>query len=555
MSVKGINFTISGTNNATPAMASFNSSLQNIQRTTQRMAPLQASWNKGLNENRRAVQQLGFQVGDFATQIAGGQSAMLAFIQQGGQMLQFFGPFGSILGALLAVFGSLGLAIYKTGASAESLIPAFGQVASEIQWLLDSFIQVFEIAKQGFEILLSNLDVVIIAMTLIAGKVMGAWIVSTFTLTGALVALRTVLMTLLPYALIIGVAILIERFMRLIEVTGGWAQALARLQAFGATVFEAIGYAANGLYYLMESLAYSIEAAFIRAFSGVVEAWNLAMGAITSSYNAIAGFIGADLAPSTTAQFDFAGDIAYQTREAARSMDASSMWFEDSVNTITGAWGKLTAGMDEQPFKFDFSGKGAGETGGGAGGGGSSTDAIKAEADRIKKIYEDMSKAISGSLLSGFKAVVSGAKSLKDFALDSLNAVLDKIQDVLLSPIFDAVGNSLSSMILGVIGAPTFSFAGGGFTGNGARSGGLDGKGGFGAILHPNETVIDHSMTRAAGGGQSEIAVTIYVSESESFASTVDAKAQGAAVRVVRDYDRNQLPSSVQRVTNNGRVR
>jgi hypothetical protein len=38
------------------------------------------------------------------------------------------------------------------------------------------------------------------------------------------------------------------------------------------------------------------------------------------------------------------------------------------------------------------------------------------------------------------------------------------------------------------------SFAGGGYTGDGARSGGVDGQGGFPAILHPQETVIDHTM-------------------------------------------------------------
>lgn len=43
------------------------------------------------------------------------------------------------------------------------------------------------------------------------------------------------------------------------------------------------------------------------------------------------------------------------------------------------------------------------------------------------------------------------------------------------------------------------TFEGGGFTGMGARAGGVDGKGGFPAILHPNETVIDH--TRGQGQG------------------------------------------------------
>ena len=52
------------------------------------------------------------------------------------------------------------------------------------------------------------------------------------------------------------------------------------------------------------------------------------------------------------------------------------------------------------------------------------------------------------------------------------------------------------------------SFDGGGFTGHGSRSGGVDGKGGFNAILHPNETVIDHTKgggLRRSGGGQAVI--------------------------------------------------
>jgi len=43
------------------------------------------------------------------------------------------------------------------------------------------------------------------------------------------------------------------------------------------------------------------------------------------------------------------------------------------------------------------------------------------------------------------------------------------------------------------------SFDGGGNTGGGARSGGLDGKGGFLAMMHPQETVIDHTKGQSAG--------------------------------------------------------
>lgn len=45
--------------------------------------------------------------------------------------------------------------------------------------------------------------------------------------------------------------------------------------------------------------------------------------------------------------------------------------------------------------------------------------------------------------------------------------------------------------------ASVASFDGGGFTGSGPRTGGLDGKGGFVAMLHPNETVIDHTRGQA----------------------------------------------------------
>jgi hypothetical protein len=49
------------------------------------------------------------------------------------------------------------------------------------------------------------------------------------------------------------------------------------------------------------------------------------------------------------------------------------------------------------------------------------------------------------------------------------------------------------------------SFDGGGFTGSGPRSGGVDGKGGFMAVLHPNETVIDHTK----GGKGQGVHVTV----------------------------------------------
>lgn len=61
-----------------------------------------------------------------------------------------------------------------------------------------------------------------------------------------------------------------------------------------------------------------------------------------------------------------------------------------------------------------------------------------------------------------------------------------------------AIGEGLS-WLGGVLG-----FDGGGYTGPGTRSGGLDGKGGFMAMLHPQETVVDHTKGQRMGGGHTQ---------------------------------------------------
>ncbi len=63
-------------------------------------------------------------------------------------------------------------------------------------------------------------------------------------------------------------------------------------------------------------------------------------------------------------------------------------------------------------------------------------------------------------------------------------------------------GGLLGGLFGGLFGGGgLLSFDGGGFTGPGSRSGGVDGKGGFPAILHPNETVLDHTRGAQGGGG------------------------------------------------------
>lgn len=60
-------------------------------------------------------------------------------------------------------------------------------------------------------------------------------------------------------------------------------------------------------------------------------------------------------------------------------------------------------------------------------------------------------------------------------------------------------GSTLGGIASAMFSNP--SFAGGGYTGSGSRAGGIDGQGGFMAVLHPQETVVDHAKGQKTGGG------------------------------------------------------
>ena len=65
-----------------------------------------------------------------------------------------------------------------------------------------------------------------------------------------------------------------------------------------------------------------------------------------------------------------------------------------------------------------------------------------------------------------------------------------------------AGADNLSSALQGAGLNAIPSLDGGGWTGNGARTGGLDGKGGFLAVLHPQERVEDTTKTGSMRGGR-----------------------------------------------------
>ena len=113
---------------------------------------------------------------------------------------------------------------------------------------------------------------------------------------------------------------------------------------------------------------------------------------------------------------------------------------------------------------------------------------------------EDLADGVGESFGDAFADIALGAGETRDI----IQALGDDIARLILQqsvsqPIAGAIATGVGSIFAGD-SANVESFDNGGFTGLGPRTGGIDGKGGFPAILHPNETVIDHTKGQSAAG-------------------------------------------------------
>ncbi len=108
--------------------------------------------------------------------------------------------------------------------------------------------------------------------------------------------------------------------------------------------------------------------------------------------------------------------------------------------------------------------------------------------ERLGKAATTSMKKFEDSIINTLKTGKSGFKDFADYVVEQLLRIA--IQEMIISPLKGTFSSFFSK----------FNFDGGGYTGMGARAGGVDGKGGFPAILHPNETVVDHTKGQGMGG-------------------------------------------------------
>lgn len=570
--MKGVNFQFTATNRAAPAMRSFENGLKGVSNQMRNVNAANQSFMRGMNDNRRAVQQVGFQVADFSVQLAGGQNAMLAFAQQGGQILQFFGAAGAVAGAALAVFAAWAIAtgaftsdtkklsdamkpLNKDFTDYEAYVRRSAQTTAELRSEFGNFateVRGFSAFMAGVQ-LSATMESLKLAIVPLKGQLNGvkeAFDELTVTQTQFNLALETGAGSNEAYVKLMSDQIgdltgNLVYSARLLGLTADQALELesAMTQIGDAKTMEEMAkYAGAALDVMREISATGVDLpaplrAAAAALDEIVRRGASAASAIGDAADAGKLLNDTNMSDGLSSALSVAQQLALATREALfptiPSRGDPRQFLEDSY---------FKGKYFPSPEKMDFSNKGKG--GGGKGDplatlqkqleletailgkteaqqriiralgpdwqayGDVAINGLTAQIAAIdafnQKMAEQQSIAdvMKSSMEDAFMGIVNGTVKAKDAFKSMAASIISELFRVLVVQRLVGSFNSATGTgtgIVGFFGKAMSSFAGGGYTGYGARAGGVDGKGGFPAILHPNETVVDHSMGDGAG--------------------------------------------------------
>lgn len=239
----------------------------------------------------------------------------------------------------------------------------------------------------------------------------------------------------------------------------------------------------------------------------------------------------------------------------AGGLDSLAGWI-DGVNTVVDdsqlsfrAWGDIAADS------FGTAAGGAREFEGAVDGIGMKVTTL---ADTLREVAQAASNGLSGFVRDAIRG---------DDAVGNLISAVGTLGDRLTSMAIDQAINGFLQMVVSALtgsgagfsyGPGVFSdpwagmrltapsFEGGGYTGGGSRTGGLDGRGGFAAILHPDETVFDHESDRGtSAGGAREVRISVGVSENGYLRPYIEEVAGAVSGNQIQQFSRMALPDRV----------
>jgi predicted nucleic acid-binding Zn-ribbon protein len=535
-----------------------------------------------------ALQQAGFQVGDFVVQVTNGTSAMQAFGQQGAQLAGVFGPIGAVVGAGIAIFSALAIVFEKSreaskelkvsleellssaarlkeiGAStskiAEIIERDFAGATIEVQALVDALVEAQRLEllrtlsasfsgvtrniadaadeverlngrKAGLQAQLQYLDEgsaqyrqISDLLKEINGDIdaIGA---SSNDLNQVFSEIQSLIRETDPLLLIEGLARVRaigaeiggpigQSIVQKVDSAAEEAGVLEAMMGRAAIELEEIVVAAQPLPGILSAAAQNAlllsqrlaaAPAFLQNMKNQASVMQSEIIAISSGFGQAAASAAA-FRKERELYYDLENISHYEQRKIAQER------IDDEVRQFE-ANQKLTSSLTNLRSTFTEVGSS----------GGAAMTKIKEKTQElslaIQPLQEKMksvSNTIESSMEGAFMSVVDGTKTVGDAFRSMAVEIIKELYRVFVVKqitgfITNAIGgyfnlNQVSGpkMPLGTgnvrpVARPA-SFAGGGYTGGGARAGGLDGKGGFMAMMHPRESVIDHTRGQSSGG-------------------------------------------------------
>jgi hypothetical protein len=488
------------------------------------------------------LQQAGYQIGDYAVQVANGTSKMQAFGQQAPQLLQIFGPLGAVAGAAVAIFAAFGVALQKSGKEVQNLGSALGVLQEPLSSIVDSVKGLRDIFGNVMPFIAQNIDTALIAAGLFAGymatkfiysmvaakvsvlalntsfsslvlsfgritksvgaasKASSAFSVVMYGLGRSVAVVKKLLMRFAPVALLVGVAKLVQMFLQLKKGAGGFGIALGLLSDVVVEFFSNFGLRIQKLSNTWTAFAGGIKIRFFQAILYISRQFDTFVDSAIAKWNSTIGSKAEAL--KLNVGFNISDQLREGIRDVTAEVDAANAKISEIDNSIDGAspaLAKLVAAFKAGKTEVDIFGD-------------SVSNAAEKGANAVKKNMlpavsrtKSLMESVSSSMENGFMSMVDGTKSVKDAFKSMAYEIIKELYRIfVVKRIVGMVTDTWSG--LGSVGAPTMtpaaapSLDGGGYTGSGARSGGLDGKGGFMAMLHPRETVIDHTKGQGSGG-------------------------------------------------------
>lgn len=389
----------------------------------------------------------------------------------------------------------------------------------------------------------------IIALTAAAGR-----------LVLALVATRAAMMRTGILILVVAAGEAIIQMEKLIERVGGFGEAMSKMGDLASAVWEYVKTSAASIVPAMNAVWKQIEGGFFDMLASVQKAWGEFLQNVGARLAQVPGAsgTGTDLwgagMEALSKGSAFEGRASRARAEGERIAAGAAAAGEEAAAKVRAAWEALTTVVENSSSETEDATNRV-------------TDAVNELEESLKKAggaakgAGDKSKDAAEEALTGWDALIAKVREYAEASRDVGAEVGDAIvgamrraedavatfvttgklsfSDMVKSMIADLarlatrrfITGPLTEGLLGAFGGAASggglfgrffsglrSFDGGGWTGSGPRAGGLDGRGGFMAMVHPQERIVDYSRGgRGRAGEMAPVTVNFNVRDAESY--------------------------------------